>query len=310
MINPALYWGDDPRVPGKEYRILRYSGRRDFRPVHQGTGGLRLPQALASFARGGRRAALAALTAWRALVTRGGVAGGRDRPRASASAAGGDVSGPDSQRPRPRASSSPQAATRRSGKSQGELAAEGGVNYNSEDWSRELRAWPGAWTSRPTTSAARTSTPSSRSRKPGGRIVVFGATVAGPTPKANGDPHSAQAPRRARDSDGHLRGVRRDARPYAEQGLRPKVNETFPLEETASGHPPPYGRRQWDGQDSPRNTRIDLTGQEPDHDKPEDRLGTQGDAGDATFVREKPSTLQRGRLPGDAYYSPLAIFLG
>ena len=22
VINPALYWGDDPRVPGKEYRIL------------------------------------------------------------------------------------------------------------------------------------------------------------------------------------------------------------------------------------------------------------------------------------------------
>jgi NADPH:quinone reductase-like Zn-dependent oxidoreductase len=28
-----------------------------------------------------------------------------------------------------------------------EIGAEGGVNYNNENWSKELKAWPGAWTS-------------------------------------------------------------------------------------------------------------------------------------------------------------------
>src|SRR5215217_7218982 len=57
VLNPALYWGDDPRVPGKEYRILGIPRRRHLRPVHQGAVGSCFPQALTSFARGGSGAA-------------------------------------------------------------------------------------------------------------------------------------------------------------------------------------------------------------------------------------------------------------
>ena len=69
--------------------------------------------------------------------------------------------------------------------------------------------------------------------KPGGRIVVFGAT-AGPTPKVM----TIRIALKHLDVLGTAMGTAEEFGAmldlYAEHGLRPKVNETFPLEETAS----------------------------------------------------------------------------
>jgi D-arabinose 1-dehydrogenase-like Zn-dependent alcohol dehydrogenase len=69
--------------------------------------------------------------------------------------------------------------------------------------------------------------------KPGGRIVVIGAT-AGPTPKAM----TIRIALKHLDVFGTAMGTAEEFGAmldlYAEHGLRPKINETFPLEDTSS----------------------------------------------------------------------------
>jgi zinc-binding alcohol dehydrogenase/oxidoreductase len=69
--------------------------------------------------------------------------------------------------------------------------------------------------------------------KPGGRIIVVGAT-AGPTPKAM----TIRTALKHLDVLGTAMGTNEEFGAmldlYAEHGLRPVINETFPLEETAA----------------------------------------------------------------------------
>jgi zinc-binding alcohol dehydrogenase/oxidoreductase len=69
--------------------------------------------------------------------------------------------------------------------------------------------------------------------KPGGRIVVFGAT-AGPTPKAM----TIRIALKNLDVLGTAMGTSEEFGAmldlYAEHGLRPKISETFALDETSS----------------------------------------------------------------------------
>ncbi|MDQ4064412.1 MAG: zinc-binding dehydrogenase, partial [Actinomycetota bacterium] len=114
-----------------------------------------------------------------------------------------------------------------------ELGAEGGVNYNAENWSKELKSMAGGIDLSADHVGGENFNALVSLAKPGGRIVVIGAT-AGPTPKAM----TIRIALKHLDVFGTAMGTAEEFGAmldlYAEQGLRPKVNETFPLEETAS----------------------------------------------------------------------------
>src|ERR687897_2987820 len=73
VINPALYWGDDPRKPGKEYRILGLPDDGTFAQFVKVPAESVFPRPSHLSHEEAAALPLGALTAYRALVTRGGV---------------------------------------------------------------------------------------------------------------------------------------------------------------------------------------------------------------------------------------------
>ena len=230
VINPALYWGDNPRVPGKEYRILGIPDEGTFAEFIKVPSDHVFPKPSHLSHEEAAALPLAALTAYRALVTRGGVAEGETVlvPGVGggvatflvqiASSLGAHVyvtSGSDEKIEEARS-----------------FGAEGGVNYNSENWSRELKNMSGSVDLSLDSIGGDTFNALLSLAKPGGRIVVFGAT-AGPTPKAT----TIRIALKNLDVLGTAMGTPEEFGAmldlYADNGLRPKVNETFPLEDTA-----------------------------------------------------------------------------
>lgn len=144
IINPGLYWGDNPRFYGPNFRILGMPDAGTFaeyvsvpaRYVHPKPAHLSFEQAAAI--------PLTSLTAWRALITRGrlnqdqsterilitGIGGGAALAALQfAVAAGAEVwvtSGSDEKI---------QRAV--------ELGAKGGINYKQTDWLKQLMAQTG-----------------------------------------------------------------------------------------------------------------------------------------------------------------------
>src|ERR671917_2614324 len=76
VINPALYWGDDPRKPGKEYRILRLPDDGTFAEFVRVPAESVFPKPSHLSHEEATAIPLGALTAYRALVTRGEVQAG------------------------------------------------------------------------------------------------------------------------------------------------------------------------------------------------------------------------------------------
>jgi zinc-binding alcohol dehydrogenase/oxidoreductase len=231
VVNPALYWGDDPRVPGKEYRILGLPDDGTFAQFIKVPSDHVFPKPSHLSHEEAAALPLAALTAYRALVTRGGIVEGETVlvPGVGggvatflvqmASALGARVfvtSGSDE----------------KIEESKG-FGAEGGVNYNSENWSKELKSMAGGVDLCIDSIGGETFNALVSLAKPGGRIVVFGAT-AGPTPKM----FTIRVALKQLDVLGTAMGTAEELGAmldlYAEHGLRPKVNQTFPLEDTAS----------------------------------------------------------------------------
>jgi NADPH:quinone reductase-like Zn-dependent oxidoreductase len=113
------------------------------------------------------------------------------------------------------------------------LGAEDGVNYNAENWSKDLKGMAGGVDLSVDSVGGSTFDALLSLAKPGGRIVSFGAT-AGPVEKlvlpkiflkhltvlgtAMGTPEEF--------------GAMLDL--YGERGLRPTINETFPLAEATA----------------------------------------------------------------------------
>src|SRR5918992_2970861 len=73
VINPALYWGADPRKPGKEYRILGVPDDGTFAQFVKVPAENVFPKPSHLSHEEAAALPLAALTAYRALVTRGKV---------------------------------------------------------------------------------------------------------------------------------------------------------------------------------------------------------------------------------------------
>src|SRR5829696_558761 len=141
VINPALYWGDNPRIPGKDYRILGIPDDGTFAQFVKVPADHVFPKPSHLSHEEAAAVPLAALTAYRALFTRGqlregetvlvtGIGGGVATFLVQmASAAGATVfvtSGSEEKIERAK-----------------ELGAEGGITYGTENWSRELRGMTG-----------------------------------------------------------------------------------------------------------------------------------------------------------------------
>ncbi|MGI9049466.1 MAG: zinc-binding dehydrogenase, partial [Rubrobacteraceae bacterium] len=229
VINPALYWGADQRISGKEYRILGLPDDGTFAPLVKvpSENVFRKPAHLTH-----EEAAaipLAALTAYRALFTRGnltdgetvvvpGIGGGVATFLVQiASALGARVfvtSGSDEKLELAKG-----------------LGAQGGVNYNSENWSRELKEMTGGVDLSVDSIGGEVFDALVSLAKPGSRIVTFGAT-AGPVEKLV----MPKVFLKQLDILGTAMGTNQDfeamIKLYGDRGLKPTINETFPLEET------------------------------------------------------------------------------
>jgi zinc-binding alcohol dehydrogenase/oxidoreductase len=231
VINPALYWGDDPRRPGKEYRILGLPDDGTFAQFVKVPAESVFPKPSHLSHEEAAAIPLGALTAYRALVTRGeleegetvvvpGVGSGVATFVVQlASALGARVfvtSGSDEKIERAK-----------------EFGAEGGVNYNSENWSRELKSMAGGVDLAVDLAGGEAFNALVSLAKPGGRIVAVGAT-AGPTPKAI----TIRIALKHLDVLGTAMGTNEEFGAmldfYAEHGLHPTISETFDLDEAAA----------------------------------------------------------------------------
>jgi zinc-binding alcohol dehydrogenase/oxidoreductase len=230
VINPALYWGDNPRKPGKEYRILGLPDDGTFAQFVKVPAENVFPKPSHLSHEEAAALPLGALTAYRALVTRGeveegetvvvpGVGSGVATLVVQMAAALGArvfvTSGSDEKIERAK-----------------EFGAEGGVNYDSEDWSRELKSMAGGVDLSVDLAGGEAFNALVSLAKPGSRIVAVGAT-AGPTPKAM----TIRIALKHLDVLGTAMGTNEEFGAmldlYAEHGLRPVINETYALEETA-----------------------------------------------------------------------------
>ena len=231
VINPALYWGNDPRKPGKEYRILGLPDDGTFAQFVKIPAENVFPKPSHLSHEEAAALALGALTAYRALVTRGkveqgetvvvpGVGSGVATLVVQMAAALGArvfvTSGSDEKIEKAK-----------------EFGAEGGVNYNSEDWSKELKSMAGGVDLSVDLAGGEAFNALVSLAKPGGRIVAVGAT-AGPTPKAM----TIRIALKHLDVLGTAMGTNEEFGAmldlYAEHGLRPTINETYGLEKTAA----------------------------------------------------------------------------
>ena len=231
VVNPALYWGDDPEKPGKEYRILGLPDNGTFAQLVKVPAENVFPKPSHLSHEEAAAIPLGALTAYRALVTRGGLKEGETIvvPGIGSGVAtfvaqlatglGARVfvtSGSDEKIEKAK-----------------ELGAEGGVNYNSEGWSRELKSVTGGVDLSVDHVGGEAFDAMVSLAKPGSRIVTFGATAG---PKV-----TVVMPRiflKHLTVLGTAMGTNEEFGAmldlYAEHGLRPTINETFALEEAAT----------------------------------------------------------------------------
>ena len=231
VVNPALYWGDDPQKPGKEYRILGLPDDGTFAQLVKVPAENVFPKPSYLSHEEAAALPLGALTAYRALVTRGGVKEGETIvvPGIGSGVAtfvvqlavglGAHVfvtSGSDEKIEKAK-----------------ELGAEGGVNYNSEDWSRELKSMTGGVDLSVDHVGGEAFDAMVSLAKPGSRIVTYGATAG---PKV-----TVVMPRiflKHLTVLGTAMGTNEEFGAmldlYAEHGLRPTINESFPLQEVAA----------------------------------------------------------------------------
>ena len=231
VINPALYWGDDPRKPGKEYRILGVPDDGTFAQLVKVPAENVFPKPSHLSHEEAAALPLGALTAYRTLVTRGEVKEGETVvvPGVGSGVATFVVQMAAVLGARVFVTSGSDEKIEKAK----EFGAEGGVNYNSENWSKELKGMAGGVDLSVDLVGGEAFNALVSLAKPGGRIVAVGAT-AGPTPKAM----TIRIALKHLDVLGTAMGTNEEFGAvldlYAEHGLRPVINETFPLEETAA----------------------------------------------------------------------------
>ena len=231
VINPALYWGENPGVPGKEYRILGLPDEGTFAQFVSVPADHVFPKPSHLSHEEAAALPLGALTAYRALVTRGGVEEGETVvvPGIGSGVATFVVQMAAALGARVFVTSGDDEKIEKAK----ELGAEGGVNYKGEDWSKELKGMAGSVDLSVDHVGGEAFDALVSLAAPGGRIVTFGATVG---PKV-----TVVMPRiflKHLTVLGTAMGTPEEfgamLELYAERGLRPVIDERFPLEETAA----------------------------------------------------------------------------
>lgn len=231
VVHPSLFWGDDPRVPGREYRILGIPDDGTFARLVRVPAENVFPKPSHLTHEEAAALPLAALTAYRALVTRGGL---REGETVVVPGIGGGVatflvqissalgartfvtSGSDEKIERAK-----------------ELGAEGGVNYNAENWSKELKSMTGGVDLSVDSIGGEVFDALVSLAKPGGRIVTFGAT-AGPVPKLVMPKIFLKQLDVLGTAMGNDEEFGAMLNLYEEKELHPTINERFDLEETTT----------------------------------------------------------------------------
>lgn len=230
VINPALYWGENQRVPGKDYRILGLPDDGTYAQLVKVPADHVFPKPAHLSHEEAAAVPLAALTAYRALFIRGGLEEGETVLITGigggvatflvqlASAAGATVfvtSGSEEKIERAK-----------------ELGAQDGVTYDSEDWSKELRSMTGGVDLSVDHVGGDAFAACLTLAKQGGRVVSYGGT-AGPQAQV-------MLPRiflKQLDVLGTAMGTAREFGEmldfYARHELHPVVSKTFSLEEVA-----------------------------------------------------------------------------
>ncbi len=231
VINPALYWGDNPKIPGKEYRILGLPDDGTYAQFVKVPADHVYPKPSHLSHEEAAALPLGALTAYRALFSRGnlqegetvlvpGIGGGVATFLVQMAAAAGATvfvtSGSDEKIERAK-----------------ELGADGGVNYNSEDWSKELKDMAGGVDLSIDSIGGEVFNALVQLAKPGSRIVIFGSTQ-GPVPKMM----TISMALKNLDVFGTAMGNAQEFGDmlsfYEKHDLHPVINETFSLQEAAA----------------------------------------------------------------------------
>jgi zinc-binding alcohol dehydrogenase/oxidoreductase len=235
VINPSLDWGSDERVQGPSFRILGlpdYGTYAQFvkvpaQNVFRRPAGLSVEEAAAI--------PLAGLTAYRALVTRAQVRAGET---VLVTGIGGGVSSFALQiakklGARVLVTSGSDAKLARAQ----ELGAEGGVNYHKDDWAKEIVKLAGGEGPEVVIDSVGGATfvKATELVRPGGRIVTFGATT--------GAADKVEIRRIFWKQISILGSTMGTAREFGEMlalfgpgGLRPAIDQVFPLAEAPSAH--------------------------------------------------------------------------
>jgi zinc-binding alcohol dehydrogenase/oxidoreductase len=231
VINPALHWGEDPSVPGKDYRILGLPDEGTFAQFVSVPADHVFPKPSHLSHEEAAALPLGALTAYRALVTRGQVQEGETVvvPGIGSGVATFVVQMAAALGARVFVTSGSDEKIEKAK----ELGAEGGVNYKDENWSRELKSIAGGVNLSVDHVGGEAFDALVSLAAPGGRIVTFGATAG---PKV-----TVVMPRiflKHLTVLGTAMGTSEEfgamLELYQEGGLRPVINETFPLEETTA----------------------------------------------------------------------------
>jgi zinc-binding alcohol dehydrogenase/oxidoreductase len=233
VINPSLDWGDDPVIQGPKWRILGLPDDGTFAefvrvpaknihptPRHFSTG------EAAAFP-------LGALTAYRAVVTRGQVRSGET---VLVTGIGGGVATfvlqiANAVGARVLVSSSSDAKINRAR----ELGALGGVTYSNPDWVKEMVAMCDGRGPDVIVDGAGGSAFDQALEvvRPGGRVVIYGATL--------GPAREVMVRRifwKHLTIIGSTMGTPQDFEDvlalYSKKGMRPVIDSTFPLDEASS----------------------------------------------------------------------------
>src|ERR671933_823410 len=176
VINPSLEWGDNPRVPGPKWRILGSPDDGTFAEMVTVPADSLFPRPAGLSDEEAAALPLAGLTAYRAVVTRGGV---RDGETVLVTGIGGGVATFALLIARRRGArvlvtsgSNEKLARAR------DLGAEAGFNYKTTDWVKAVRAVTNGGPDLIVDGAGgETFGQAVDAARPGGRVVTYGATT-------------------------------------------------------------------------------------------------------------------------------------
>jgi NADPH:quinone reductase-like Zn-dependent oxidoreductase len=235
VINPSLDWGDDDRVQGPKYRILGLPEDGTYAQFVKVPAGNIHPKPEALSFEQAAAIPLAGLTAYRAVASRARVQPGET---VLVTGIGGGVSSFALQiakhlGARVIVTSGSDAKLERAR----ELGADGGANYRTQDWSKEVTALcDGQGPDVVIDSVGgETFVKAIEIIKPAGRIVTYGATT--------GAAQQIEVRRifwKQLNIFGSTMGAPREfsemLKLFGAGGLRPVVDQVFPLAETAAAH--------------------------------------------------------------------------